>query len=81
MENNKYFGFIQKDQIGNIIDIFTLDEKNYSVLESFRNDENFIVLPLEEAIEFSKKNPRKKFFIFNESEEVMEILRKSGIKV
>ena len=55
MENNKYFGFIQKDQI----DIFTLDEKNYSVLESFRNDENFIVLPLEEAIEFSKKILKK----------------------
>lgn len=59
MEKNKYFGFIQKDQIGNIIDIFTLDETNHSVLEFFRDDENFIVLPLEEAIEFSKKILKK----------------------
>lgn len=81
MAKNKYYGFIQKDKIGNIIDIFTLDETNHSVLESFSNDENYIVLPLNGAIEFSKKNPQKKFFIYNESDEVLEILRKNEIEI
>ena len=81
MVKNKYYGFIQKDKIGNIIDIFTLDGTNHSILESFSNDENYIVLPLYEAIEFSKKNPQKKFFIYNESDEVLKILRKNGIEI
>ena len=81
MVKNKYYGFIQKDKIGNIIDIFTLDGINHSILESFSNDENYIVLPLNEAIEFSKKNPQKKFFIYNESDEVLKILRKNGIEI
>ena len=81
MVKNKYYGFIHKDKIGNIIDIFTLDGTNHSILESFSNDENYIVLPLNEAIEFSKKNPQKKFFIYNESDEVLKILRKNGIEI
>ena len=81
MVKNKYYGFIQKDKIGNIIDIFTLDGTNHSILESFSNDENYIVLPLNEAIEFSKKNPQKKFLIYNESDEVLKILRKNGIEI
>jgi hypothetical protein len=81
MVKNKYYGFIQKDKIGNIIDIFTLDGTNHSILESFSNDENYIVLPLNEAIEFSKKNPQKKFFIYNESDEVLKILSKNGIEI
>ncbi len=81
MVKNKYYGFIQKDKIGNIIDIFTLDGTNHSILESFSNDENYIVLLLNEAIEFSKKNPQKKFFIYNESDEVLKILRKNGIEI
>ena len=81
MNENKYYGLIQNDEVGNIIDIFTLDETNQSVLDSFKTDKNYTVLPLKEAIDYSKKNPQKKFFIFNESNEVLEILRKNGVEV
>lgn len=81
MNENKYYGLIQNDEIGDIIDIFTLDETNQSVLDSFKADKNYTVLPLKEAIDYSKKKPQKKFFIFNESNEVLEILRKNGVEV
>lgn len=81
MNENKYYGLIQNDEVGNIIDIFTLDETNQSVLDSFREDKNYTVLPLKEAIDYSKKNPQKKFFTLNESNEVLEILRKNGVEV
>lgn len=81
MDENKYYGLIQNDEVGNIIDIFTLDETNQSVLESFKTDKSYTVLPLKEAIDYAKKNPQKKFFTFNESNEVLEILRKNGVDV
>lgn len=81
MNENKYYGLIQNDEVGNIIDIFTLDETNQSVLDSFKTDKNYTVLPLKEAIDYSKKNPQKKFFTLNESNEVLEILRKNGVEV
>ena len=81
MNENKYYGLIQNDEVGNIIDIFTLDETNQSVLVSFKTDKNYTVLPLKEAIDYSKKNPQKKFFTLNESNEVLEILRKNGVEV
>lgn len=81
MNENKYYGLIQNDEVGNIIDIFTLDETNQSVLDSFKTDKNYTVLSLKEAIDYSKKNPQKKFFTLNESNEVLEILRKNGVEV
>lgn len=45
MNENKYYGLIQNDEVGNIIDIFTLDETNQSVLDSFKTDKNYTVLP------------------------------------
>lgn len=81
MNENKYYGLIQNDKVGNIIDIFTLDETNQSVLDSFKKDKNYTVLPLKEAIDYSKKNPQKRFFTLNESNEVLEILRKNGVEL
>lgn len=81
MDENKYYGLIQNDEVGNIIDIFTLDETNQSVLDSFMEDKNYTVLPLKEAIDYSKNNPQKKFFTLNESKEVLEILRKNGVEL
>lgn len=81
MNENKYYGLIQNDKVGNIIDIFTLDETNQSVLDSFKKDKNYTVLPLKDAIDYSKKNPQKKFFTLNESNEVLEILRENGLEL
>lgn len=81
MNENKYYGLIQNDKVGNIIDIFTLDETNQSVLDSFKKDKNYTVLPLKEAIDYSKKNPQKKFFTLNESNEVLKILRENGVEL
>lgn len=81
MNENKYYGLIQNDKVGNIIDIFTLDETNQSVLDSFKKDKNYTVLPLKEAIDYSKEHLQKKFFTFNESNEVLEILRKNGVDI
>lgn len=81
MNESKYYGLIQNDEVGNIIDIFTLDETNQSVLESFKTDKNYTVLPLKEAIDYAKKNPQKKFFTFNESNEVLKMLRENGVEI
>lgn len=80
MIKNQYFGIIQKDNIGDIIDIFTLTDEDSSKLESFKQDGDYIVLPLKDAIAFSKSNPRKKFFVYNETKEVIDILKKWYIR-
>lgn len=77
----KYYGIIQKDNIGNIIDIIELSDSNRTSFDSFKNDDNYIVLPLKEAIDFSKKNPSKKFFTYGAPVEVIDLLKENGITV
>lgn len=81
MDYNKCFGFIQNDNVGDIIDIFILNDHNEDILENFQNDENYTVLPLLEAVQFAKDNPQKKFFIYDEDDEIKKLITDNGLSV
>ena len=60
MNSEFYDGFIaviQKDHIGNIIDIIKKED------DCVRNEDDYVVLPLKEAIIYKKEHPYKNFFI------------------
>lgn len=54
---HNFVAIIQKDEIGNIIDIFEDDGH----IDSFKNDEHYIVTTIEEAKEYKKEHPQKQF--------------------
>ena len=54
-----FVAVIQKDKIGDIIDIFENDES----ISSFKNDENYIVTSIEDALSYKKEHPQKNFCI------------------
>lgn len=52
-----FIAVIQKDHIGNIIDIIKKED------DCARNEDDYVVLPLKEAIIYKKEHPYKNFFI------------------
>ena len=54
-----FVAVIQKDEIGDIIDIFENDES----ISSFKNDENYIITSIEDALSYKNEHPQKNFCI------------------
>lgn len=76
MDNKFYDSFIaviQKDHIGNIIDIIKKED------DCIRNEDDYIVLPLKEAVIYKKEHPHKNFFISKYTDEkVVNFLKENN---
>lgn len=76
MDNKFYDSFIaviQKDHIGNIIDIIKKED------DCVRNEDDYIVLPLKEAAIYKKEHPHKNFFISKYTDEkVVNFLKENN---
>lgn len=76
MDNKFYDSFIaviQKDHIGNIIDIIKKED------DCVRNEDDYIVLPLKEAVIYKKEHPHKNFFISKYTDEkVVNFLKENN---
>lgn len=76
MDNKLYDSFIaviQKDHIGNIIDIIKKED------DCIRNEDDYIVLPLKEAVIYKKEHPHKNFFISKYTDEkVVNFLKENN---
>lgn len=76
MDNKFYDSFIaviQKDRIGNIIDIIKKED------DCVRNEYDYIVLPLKEAVIYKKEHPHKNFFISKYTDEkVVNFLKENN---
>lgn len=76
MDNKFYDDFIaviQKDHIGNIIDIIKKED------DCVRNEDGYIVLPLKEAVIYKKEHPHKNFFISKYTDEkVVNFLKENN---
>ena len=69
-----FVAVIQKDEIGDIIDIFENDES----ISSFKNDENYIVTSIEDALSYKNEHPQKNFCIRSYlPKEIVDFLRET----
>lgn len=68
-----FIAVIQKDHIGNIIDIIKKED------DCARNEDDYVVLPLKEAIIYKKEHPYKNFFISKYTDEkVVDFLKENN---
>lgn len=68
MDISKYKCLIQKDGIGDLIDIYNIEDDT-SLIE-----EGCIVLSMKEAKEYAKKHPNKKFFTYGLEKEIIDYI-------
>ena len=73
-----YYVSIMNDDIGNIADLFdiTIPEEK-QIIEERKRDKSYVVLSLENSIEYMKKHKNKKYCLFGIPQEICKFIEEN----